>query len=605
MIELPPSLHRWREELSIFPRDIALTIGAWLPRLHLAFGPLAAKSEKYSGEVDGFGGITRRGPYERLLVSEWLMALEYPEEFSRRAAMHEHAFLEVARREPQGSRRSVVLLDSGPTQLGSPRIFHLAALIILARRAWSQNAEFGWGVLQDPSGWRWAGLTESSVLGLLESRSVREATSIDLEDWLERIEETETETDDLWIIGHKKLAELGAQLPPKNSEKLHRASRLEVEEVLELDRRAVRFDLIRRGRKPTALELELPEETACIRLLRDPFEIKPPPISIVPRRHHDLTTLVFSKDSRKLLVRSGADEIIALHPPHDPRGQAGTTRRLSTFGEPIAAAGSVERAFYAVTSNSKRIAIRHFSKKGESREIFHFPELAPDFPFWHPGENTPLQPCFFWCNVYIFLDPVGRAICLDPVAKTVKMLHSDITGIGQVGGKIWLVQNAWGSGGPTGLAAGRRLLSLDTPEEVNLVQRFEGTGDLAAFFGYPPGMVAVRQNEDTWSIFHEYTEVTIEPPKGSRVFGLTSTLASGRARALLVVESDQRTISAVTDVGTSRIHIAPERIISASASSRAPLIAWMEETGAVTVFSLEKLRPVQRLLNGQEPEANT
>ena len=61
------------------------------------------------GELRGYDGLTRRGSPERLLISEWLLATEAPDEFVRRAAFNEQAFLRPAFRQPQGGRRAVAL----------------------------------------------------------------------------------------------------------------------------------------------------------------------------------------------------------------------------------------------------------------------------------------------------------------------------------------------------------------------------------------------------------------------------------------------------------------------------------------------------------------
>jgi len=148
--DLPPDLAPWRAHLDLFPPELAASLGAWVPDLDRLIGPLRSARPLATGEPDGFHGIVRRGGVERLLLTEWLLADEAPEEFARRAVMNELAFLEVARRSPVRAVSSVVLFEAGPTQIGSPRIAHLAALIVLARRAERQGARFSWGLLHRP-----------------------------------------------------------------------------------------------------------------------------------------------------------------------------------------------------------------------------------------------------------------------------------------------------------------------------------------------------------------------------------------------------------------------------------------------------------------------
>ena len=122
MSGLPAALAPWAEALSIFPEKIQLSIGPWLPRLAATLGPTRSRVDMRAGDPDGYAGLARRGPYDRLLLSEWLYAMEAPAEFVRRASMNELVFVELARRAPVGSHRSVVLLDAGPSQIGSPRL---------------------------------------------------------------------------------------------------------------------------------------------------------------------------------------------------------------------------------------------------------------------------------------------------------------------------------------------------------------------------------------------------------------------------------------------------------------------------------------------------
>ena len=148
MIELPRALQPWAQELELFPSETASALAPLLPRLDRLVGPLRASPKWGRGEPDGFDGLSRRGIYDRLLVSEWLLADEAPLEFARRAATGEHAFLKLAQREPQSAPLSLAVFDAGPNQLGAPRLLHLAALVVLFRRAKNSGAYFRWGVLQ-------------------------------------------------------------------------------------------------------------------------------------------------------------------------------------------------------------------------------------------------------------------------------------------------------------------------------------------------------------------------------------------------------------------------------------------------------------------------
>src|SRR4051794_12554022 len=175
MTALPRTLEPWRSSLEALAPDLVGGFSPLVQRLALAIGAYPAQSRRGDGEPDGYDGLARRGLYDRLLATEWLLASELPEEFLRRATSGEHAFLQLAHQVPSGGRRSLALFDAGPAQLGTPRIAHLAALIVLAHRAERAGVAFAWGILQLPEAALIENVTESSVRALLAARSTEDA----------------------------------------------------------------------------------------------------------------------------------------------------------------------------------------------------------------------------------------------------------------------------------------------------------------------------------------------------------------------------------------------------------------------------------------------
>src|SRR5437868_6870782 len=121
-IDLPRALQPWKDQLEVFPPDLAPAVGDVVARLSVLLGPLEQDRPSPYGEPDGVAGIGRRGPFDRLLATEWALLDEVPEEFIRRAAEQTLSFHEIARREPAVDRRCVALFDAGAEQLGAPRI---------------------------------------------------------------------------------------------------------------------------------------------------------------------------------------------------------------------------------------------------------------------------------------------------------------------------------------------------------------------------------------------------------------------------------------------------------------------------------------------------
>jgi len=158
-----------------------------------------------AGEPDGYDGIARRGSYERLLVSEWLLHDELPDEFVRRVISGEHSFLQLARSQETSEKRTVVLFDSGPEQLGAPRIAHLAALIVLAQRAEQHRAQLEWGIFQDGTNTLHQGLNEALIRDLLRSRCLQPVSLADVERWA--AVKNVASASERWFVGDVSLSD--------------------------------------------------------------------------------------------------------------------------------------------------------------------------------------------------------------------------------------------------------------------------------------------------------------------------------------------------------------------------------------------------------------
>ena len=149
-VDLPLPLQPWRPWLGWFEPALADALGTLVRQLSELVGPAPAASGRGALEPDGLGDLRLRGPYERLLASEWLLAEELPDEFLRRAVATEHLFLAPQLRAVPSDRVVVAIFDAGPRQLGATRLGHVAAWVLLARRAADLGGHLRWGVLQAP-----------------------------------------------------------------------------------------------------------------------------------------------------------------------------------------------------------------------------------------------------------------------------------------------------------------------------------------------------------------------------------------------------------------------------------------------------------------------
>lgn len=300
MRALPKALSRWEAELAFLPDPLALALGGMLPKLAMLVGPLTRSTTK-TGEPDGYAQLSRRGPLDRLLLTQWAMLDAMPEEFVRRAASNELLFHELARKEPKTSQQSIALFDMGPMLLGAPRLAELALLIVLARRAADAGVPFHWGVLGDAEVHAYQG--ESSLRALLDART---ATLPHLEP---KGPAAGAEADDVWLIGHE------TSLPWRE---LAASSHVLLDEVIDLgvaNAETLSVVVRRAGKEATrALSLKLPSPETCTAILRAPAseKVRVPHVAKatsvdVPKGGYALiegTELQFSRDGGKLLART-------------------------------------------------------------------------------------------------------------------------------------------------------------------------------------------------------------------------------------------------------------------------------------------------------------
>jgi hypothetical protein len=277
MTGLPRPLARWRTQLELFEDDLASAIGKLVLQLAPSFDSLSRATPTVGGDVDGYDGFTRRGSYERLLPSEWALREAQPLEFLRRAGAGEHAFFQLARREPASRESTLVLLDTGPDQLGACRLVQLALLILLAERAQRRGEALYWQLLHHLGEPPLTTLDEHAVKRFLTSRTALRSSQSAITTWQRSHGDFR-----LWLVG-----------PPA-----HTAAQcflVHLVERVDPSARVVDVTLRAPGRPPRELELAVPEPDVAVRLLRDPFD----------QRRGAWTTLAPGVSSNLLLSAQG------------------------------------------------------------------------------------------------------------------------------------------------------------------------------------------------------------------------------------------------------------------------------------------------------------
>ena len=192
----------WTALLGPLAPNLLEALGPWLRRLEVSTAPPSERGSG-DGEVEGYSGVTRSGPFDRLLISGLGVLHVAPEEFLRRAVEGELDYLELEHRQRGTRRDQILLFDVGPTQLGAPRAAQLALLLVLARRAGAVGVRVALGFLQRPaSGLEGLSLPES-IRRYLEARCWEPVSAQHLEQWRQALGADESPVDDrdIWVIG--------------------------------------------------------------------------------------------------------------------------------------------------------------------------------------------------------------------------------------------------------------------------------------------------------------------------------------------------------------------------------------------------------------------
>jgi hypothetical protein len=364
---LPARLAPWAAQLAALPPDLALAVLPWLGPLALALGPMSGDRTTRADEPDGYAGLARRGPYDRLIVSEWGIAELYPEEFVRRATAGEHLFVELARRAPSGERRCVAVVSAGPDQLGAPRLAQLAALIALARRAAAAGARFAWGVLEDPERAVSEALEPEAIRRMLALRTARAADPTAFPAWRAPWPGAER-----WFVGGDRDA--AAARAAGHACVL-------VRDVVDPAVRALDVEVDRGTARPR-VRLALPSERDTARLIRDPFTASRGPRSAGATG--GATELVFSPDGRRLVVRTSDHQLESWPIPGSPHEPLGALRRWRPPAEAqIAAIGMGARAAIAVLVDPARPGVVELGNgAGHRLEVALAPPLQDRVQAW-------------------------------------------------------------------------------------------------------------------------------------------------------------------------------------------------------------------------------
>ena len=269
---LPSALQPWRPWLQWFEPELAAQVGDLVQRLHPLLGRFHGERQGGEPEPLGLDDLRQRGPYERLLTSEWLLADELPDEFLRRAVSGEHLFLAPRPKARQADRLIVGIFDAGSLQLGAPRLAQLALWILLARRARQFGGELRWGVLQSPGALHEAH-TPQDLQKLLAARSFEPAGASQWASWQETLS-AHSGLGECWLVSPQPLSAGWRDPFLTHHVRALRSLQADTLDVTLHERKAQR-----------ALQLPLPAPATALPLLKGMFV---PQARTDLHQHHDL-----------------------------------------------------------------------------------------------------------------------------------------------------------------------------------------------------------------------------------------------------------------------------------------------------------------------------
>jgi hypothetical protein len=589
VITLPRHLAPWAAPLALFPEEIALVLGPMVSRLAGLVGGWPSDRAP-EGSPNGYDGIGRRGPYDRLLATEWLLLEELPDEFLRRAVAGEHFFLQQAHQASAAAKRSVVLFDAGPDQLGAPRIAHLALLIVLVQRAVQNGASLGWGILQEPSSVLRAGLTKADLRGLLGARCARPVLSEDIDRWVTAV--GVPAPSELWFIG---VEQIGAQARSR------RASALVVTDVMEPgapQRVRVTAALAHTARVREAV-LDVPGGPAAVALMRDPFATDFGVGQTTSVQFHPRTNIIFSRDGRRLHMRGANGTLITFHVPNSPRGKPGPPSVFTPPpGHTIIAVGQSngKRRTLVLSQQDNTLAVCTLSKRGKvaMRAAFYATE-GYQLPF--VSGDAPLRPLGVLADKSCFIDAFGYLVVLDKDKFQLADARSAVA---------WRVVND-----------GFVYLQLCHDSPNVRVARLGKTGDIQlATVGVevPPmpdaryyfgavglaNLVAYSPSRSQCAIFHRLQASQVAVPKTHTVVGMVERGSPNPEPLLIAFDASGTRIEALKLGGRETLVTTAAPLAFAAASDVAPVVAFLTKSGELGVYSCAAKAMVLHATGGAE-----
>jgi hypothetical protein len=578
MIPLPSHLAPWSPYLSLFPEEIALVLGPMVARLASLTGS-APLDHAQEGAPNGYDGIAKKGPYDRLLAAEWLLQEEMPDEFLRRATSGEHLFLRRAYQEYSAAKRTIALFDAGPDQLGAPRIAQLALLIVLAQRAGRHGANLQWGIFQDESSRLMESVTRGSVRALLEARRAAPVTPDDIGRWMAL--PGVACASEIWFIGAESLA--------ANAQS-RQVMALTVSDVLEpggTQRIRAAAHSPKAARTKEAI-LDIPPGRPAVQLLRDPFGMASGTWQAAAHPIDLRSNIIFSPDGRKLYVRGTNGTLLTFWIPNSPKDPKGKSRPPTVFAPPeghtIIAAGQTagKKRTVVISQRGNELTLHELTKRGAAARRTQLYTATRNVDVLPDAGEFPLRPLGVLGTRLCFIDADGNLVEL--AGNRFEMAREAVAASRSTKDAFVYVRRRSNTPGVVAVRSDKAGKIDISKVAVDL----SGAADDACYYFAAfdlANLVASSRSASSYTMVHRLQPVSGGVPRSHTVIGMAEWDWPKRSPAVITIDESRHRI----DAHYAGCHVilltAPAPIVFAAASDAAPVIAYFTEASALGVYS--------------------
>ncbi len=583
-MKLPASLAPWAKHLQILPEEISLILGGYVRQISPFFSPISSSDEDSNGEPNGYDGVARRGIYERLLLSELALADGFGDEFIRRAVMGEHLFLNLAKVVLSAKRVSIALFDAGAMQLGAPRIAHLAAFIVLARRAESADAMFLWGVLQDAKQLVISDDTESSIKILLESRTANDVAESDISEWREKLSEVDKMAD-IWLVGSENLARF---------DETKNFSRLYVTENIETDKREISLKIKSASGIEKQTILQLPPPNICTRLLRNPFETAPKIAFSSAKLDGNVTNFFFDNTGSKLFAKIDSNDVLCFAVQNmQSSGKIYPTIYRPQDSKKYVAVGRLKKAIAFVSKVDDKTVRLEYRKGGFglNEGLYRTHNAKIIFPESESGllQIYNVRPRKFHYDEAAILDADRKLFLINQISGdeeskeiigTSVVIATNVLAVAQNDSEFLFI----------GCEDGNEYHLIVSISDKIERHSLAGKRLVRAMFGRGEKGKKVCGFEDevgNWKILDEEKKERIMPRPKGEVVGVFHDARFAPESGFFELMDDRRTVDFCWAYGRRKtILTANEEIVKIEFSPRSPILAYQTASGELVIYSL-------------------